>query len=193
MKKLISVLKEKMKKNDSFFSRIFNLFVFFNMFLISHILVDVIVVDHLILYDVEFLVTFIGVLGGFCFTAYALISAISDNMFQKLEWLNKKDHVNGEVVKPIELNSAVTKLKESISNLNLGIKRIFFTLFSFIPFLVFIGISEVTINPFGWKLESLLVPQKLYVSVFLYSMILFYKIVNLMFRIQEGNRDLFDV
>ena len=188
------MLKEKMKNNESFNSRIWNLMVFFFLYSISHfIIVDAIVVDKLILYDVEFLVTFIGVLGGFCFTAYALISAISDNMFQKLEWLNKKDQVNKEIIEPVELNSAVGRLKESIFNLNLSIKRMFFTLFSLIPFLVFIGISEVTINPFGWELENLLIPQKLYISVFLYSMILFYKIINIMFKLQEGNRELFDI
>jgi len=121
------------------------------------------------------LITYFGILIGFALTIYtfglSMISNIKTNI-SNLEDISEQDK------------------KDSFQKLIVGfvqIKQDIWLIFYGIILVIILSILKEVVNPFGWQVEDLQIPEIFNISIFILSTIAMYDIMKTLFNLSEIN------
>ena len=145
---------------------------------VSNILVRCTLISSYSIFDTSNLFTYFGVLIGFALTIYTFgLSMVSDikAKIQSLDKLNEQ--------KKIEMYD---KLVSGFQEIKGDIWLIFYS----ILIVIYFAIAKEIINPFGWDVKKLKIPETANLTLFVTTTIAMWDIMRTLFNLAEINFEL---
>lgn len=125
------------------------------------------------IFETNNLLTYSGVLIGFGLTLYTFGLSILKDIYEIIDKINFKKIKNKETI--------ILELKKTFEEIRSDIVVMFFSIIT-----IFISIILAnTVNPFGWDVEYLKIPEILRMSVFIYTTLALADIMKALFDLSK--------
>lgn len=158
--------------------KVITVLVFLIAGVVSNILVRKTNISTFAIFDASNLFTYFGVLIGFALTVYTFGLSMVSDIKAKIDCKN-------------ELS---TELKDKLySNLISGfseIKSDIWLIFYSIIIIILFAIAKEVHNPFGWNVETLMIPETVNITLFITTTIGMWDIMQAMFNLAEISLEL---
>lgn len=155
--------------------RLLFIVIFAIIVFISNLIVNHIDIEELMIFNSTGLLTYFGLLIGFSLTIYtfgmSMIVDIKSNI-QKMDKLSNS-----------EKNEMYDELIDGFAQIKENIWIMFFALI----IVVFVSFAKNMINPFGWHVEDYLIPETMYLALFILSTLAMMDIMKTLFNLSEIN------
>lgn len=119
-------------------------------------------------------ITYLGVLLGFGITLYTFGLSVLKDVYEAIERIEFKDKENKKNIYK-DLKGLFTEIRQNVCLIFIGI-----------IVLIFSATIEQTVNPFGWSVESLMIPNILNLFTFFLSTYAFYDILKAIFILSNS-------